>query len=113
MQSDVVDTPKVRAMSDGAIVYTNPFRRTPTPLEPDAHGQAALLLAESTLHTLVELGVLTGPQAVSIVRTAADVKVEVAQIAGESQGRMQASLDLLQRIEGSLEADNSYPRMAG
>ncbi len=94
------------------IVYTNPFRRTPTPLEPDAHGQAALLLAESTLHMLVELRVLTGAQATSVVRTAADVKVEVAQLSGESAGRMQASLDLLTRIEASLEADNSYPRVA-
>lgn len=95
-----------------AIVYTNPFRPTPTPLEPDAHGQAALLLAESTLHMLVELGVLTALQAVSVVRTASDVKIEVAQIAGESEGRMRASLDLLARIEASLDADTTYPRIA-
>ncbi len=92
------------------IVYTNPFRPTPTPLEPDAHGQAALLLAESTLHTLVELGLITTLQAIGIVRTAADVKVEVAHASGESEGRMQASLDLLSRIAGSLDADTQYPR---
>ncbi len=94
------------------IAYTNPFRRTPTPLEPDAHGQAALLLSESTLHTLVELGILSGVQAVDIVRTASDVKVEVAHMAGESNTRMQASLDLLTRIADSLATDNVYPRIA-
>ncbi len=94
------------------IVYTNLFRPTPTPLEPDAHGQAALLLTESTLHTLVELGLITTRQAIGIVHTASDVKVEVAHAAGESEGRMQASLDLLSRIAGSLDTDNVYPRAA-
>jgi len=94
------------------IVDTNPFRRTPTPLEPAAHGQAALLLAQTKLHMLVELRVLTGAQATSVVRTASDVKMEVANMTGESQGRMQASLDLLNQIADSLETDNSYPRVA-
>lgn len=75
--------------------------------EPDAHGQAALLLAESTLHTLVETGVLTAGQAISAVNTACDVKEETAPLAGESKERMMASLVLLGRIAESLEVDRA------
>lgn len=85
----------------------------PTPLleEPDAHGQAALLLAESTLHTLMEAGVLTNRDAVMTVQSAADVKVDVAAVTGESRGRMQQSLDLLSRIQASFETDSEIPRI--
>ena len=74
-------------------------------LEPDAHGQAALLLAESTLHALVENATLTALEAADVVRSAAEVKVEVATFTGESRGRMQASLDLLNLITVSFLAD--------
>ncbi len=79
----------------------------PIPLleEPDAHGQAALLLAESTLHMLVESGVLDDRSAIMAVQAAAEVKVEVATVTGESRGRMQESLNLLSRIEASFETD--------
>lgn len=73
--------------------------------EPDAHGQAALLFAESMLHMLVERSVLSVADAVAVVETAAEVKVALATDAGESQGRMQASLDLLFRISDSFAAD--------
>lgn len=69
--------------------------------EPDAHGQAALLLVESLLHALVEKGALSAVEAMAALRTACEVKVEVAEMIGESNARMQASLDLLARIEGS------------
>ena len=80
-------------------------RRAPAALEPDAHGQAALLLAESTLHALVENSTLTNAAAIDVVRVAAEVKVEVAEGTGESDGRMQASLILLSLIEASFESD--------
>jgi len=73
--------------------------------EPDAHGQAALLLTESLLHMLVENRGLTNAQAVDVVHTAAVVKVEVAEAAGESRTRMLESLDLLKRMESSFQAD--------
>lgn len=60
------------------IVGTPPVR-----VEPDAHGQAAFLLAESILHVLVEKDLLTTGEAV--VHTACEVKVEVALAAGESK----------------------------
>lgn len=83
----------------------------PTPLleEPDAHGQAALLLAESTLHALVESGALNNGDAIMAVQSAADVKVEVAAVTGESRGRMQESLDLLAKIQASFESDQELP----
>ena len=47
--------------------------------EPDAHGQAALLLAESILHALVETNTLSADQALSVIDTTCEVKVEVAE----------------------------------
>ena len=74
-------------------------------VEPDAHGQAALLLTESLIHTLVDAAVLTTADAVQIVRSAAEVKVEVAMAAMESDTRMRESLKLLDRMRRSFEAD--------
>ena len=79
----------------------------PIIVEPDAHGQAALLLTESLIHTLVENGVLTNRDAVQVVSCAAEVKIEVATTAGESAKRMNESLRLLERMRRSFEADGS------
>lgn len=78
------------------------------PVEPDAHGQAALLLAESILHALVETQTLTVEAALSIIETTCEVKVEVAEQAGESRGRMQESLALLQAISASFAVDAEF-----
>ncbi len=75
------------------------------PAEPDAHGQAALMLAESILHALVEMSSMTTQQALDVVSSAQEVKVEVAKEAGESEGRIRESLSLLGRIAISLESD--------
>ena len=74
-------------------------------IEPDAHGQAALLLTESLIHTLVERRVLTNEDAVEIVISAVEVKVEVATASGESRKRMGESLVLLGRMRRSFETD--------
>jgi hypothetical protein len=79
----------------------------PAAVEPDAHGQAALLLTESLIHALVGNATLTTAEAVEVVTIAAEVKVEVASLAGESQGRMRESLALLSKIAESFEADRS------
>ncbi|WP_033925144.1 hypothetical protein [Sphingomonas sp. 35-24ZXX] len=78
------------------------------PVEPDAHGQAALLLAESILHALVETDTLTIEGALSVIETTCEVKVEVAEQAGESRGRMQESLALLQAISASFAVDAEF-----
>jgi hypothetical protein len=58
----------------------------PAVREPDAHGQAALLLTESLIHTLVENSAITNVQAIELIRIAAEVKVEVAT-AAHDQGQ--------------------------
>jgi hypothetical protein len=50
---------------------------TPTP-EPDAHGQAAMLLVESLLHGLIARSVIGVADAIEVVAVAAEVKEEVA-----------------------------------
>ncbi len=66
--------------------------------EPDAYGQAALVLAECILHALIECGLLSADYAASVVQTACDVKFDVATEDGETSGRMHESLALLARI---------------
>lgn len=73
--------------------------------EPDAAGQAALMLAESMLHALIEAGTLTPEEALSVVTTAQEIKVEFAHLAGESAGPMNASLKMLETISNSLESE--------
>lgn len=78
--------------------------RPPLPTgEPDAHGQAALVLTESILHALVETRTMTAAQALGVVRSAEEIKTEVATLSGESETRMHESLELLKRIGLSLE----------
>ncbi len=74
--------------------------------EPDAHGQAALLLTESLMHMLVQTNALKNVDAITTIDIAADVKVEVAEAAGESRGRMMESLRLLGVMRKSFEAND-------
>jgi hypothetical protein len=76
-------------------------------VEPDAHGQAALLLTESLIHTLVFKSALTNVEAVEVIQVAQEVKYEVASLNGESKRRMQESLDLLSKMARSFETDNA------
>jgi hypothetical protein len=69
------------------------------------HGEAALLIVESLLHTLLERSVLTVEDAVETLQTAVEVKTVTGSEAGEPKERMHASLDLMFRILDSLAAD--------
>lgn len=73
---------------------------------PDAHGQAALLLAESTLHGLIAKGVISTANAIEIVDVAAEVKEEVAADMGDTPSAMRKSLGLLKSIGVSLRSDH-------
>lgn len=82
---------------------------TPSPrcepaFDTDGHGEAALLLAESILHCLLENSVLSLADALSVVRTAVEVKLELALENGVSEQHAQASLTLLNRIAESLRS---------
>lgn len=73
--------------------------------EPDAHGQAALLLTESLIHALVDRSMLTIADAIEVIEIAQEVKLEVATLDGESARRIQDSLDLLSKMADSFESD--------
>lgn len=70
--------------------------------ESDAHGQAALLLIEATLHALIEAKVFTVGDALSVVETAADVKIDAAEDDGEPTATVEESIRLLHKIAHSL-----------
>ena len=73
--------------------------------EPDAHGQAALLLTESLIHSLVDKSALTVAEAIEVIEVAQEVKMQVATFNGESARRIQDSLDLLSKMVDSFESD--------
>jgi len=75
------------------------------PREPDAHGQAAMLLVESLIHGLVSRSVISVAEAVEIVDIAAEVKADIAADLGDSPATMHRSLSLLTSISASLERD--------
>ena len=73
--------------------------------EPDAHGQAAMLLVESLIHGLIARAVISVAEAIEIVDTAAEVKAEVAADLGDSPRTMRHSLALLESISRSLQGE--------
>ena len=73
--------------------------------EPDAHGQAAMLLVESLIHGLIARSVISTGEAIEIVDVAAEVKVEVAAELGDSPETMRHSLALLNSISASLKLE--------
>ncbi len=75
------------------------------PREPDAHGQAAMLLVESLIHSLISRSVISVAEAIEIVEVAAEVKLEVAAGLGDSPATMARSLALLGAISASLRHD--------
>lgn len=72
---------------------------------PDAHGQAALVLAESLIHVLIERKVLTVADSMDVLETAMEVQSDVA-IAADGHGpRMWLSHALLSSMATSLKYD--------
>jgi hypothetical protein len=74
--------------------------------EPDfrAQGQAALLLVESVIHSLLDNGGLTKAQALEAIRTAEEVKHESLSDAKEPEATARKSLRLLGDMRRSIEA---------
>lgn len=72
--------------------------------EPDAYGQAALLLIESVLHGLVEASVFSVAKAVELVDIAAEVKDDIGAELGDSPATLRRSLTLLGAISTSLQS---------
>lgn len=72
-------------------------------LNPDPHGQAALLLVESLLLLLIEKGVVRKEQVVEAIDGAIEVKQEIAG-ASESVVVSIVSIGLLRAVAQSLSA---------
>lgn len=72
--------------------------------QADAQGQAALLLLESLIHSLLDNGALTKQQALDAINSAAEVKEESASEHKEPDRTLQKSLALLTNMERSIEA---------
>ena len=70
----------------------------------EPQGQAALLFCESLIHVLVEEKILTLPQALSVLSTAVEVKVEMGN--EESDALKQESMRLLRVIAQSLATES-------
>jgi len=72
--------------------------------EPDAYGQAAMLLVESLIHGLIARSILSTADAVEIVDAAAEVCFEMATELGKLQDNSRA-LAILDAISASLNID--------
>lgn len=73
--------------------------------EPDAHGQAAMLLVESLIHGLIDRSLITVADAIDVVEVAAEVKADVAAELGDSPETMRRSLGMLAAISDSLKLE--------
>lgn len=73
--------------------------------QPDAHGQAALMLAESMLHALVDAGTFSTEDAVAIIGVAQEVKELMGEAARETPGNIVESIHLLDQIASSFGTD--------
>jgi hypothetical protein len=85
----------------------HPYPAAGPTAEPDAHGQAAILLVESLIYGLVERSIISTSDAIGIVEAAAEVKVDMATDIGESPQTMLRSLNLLIGISDSLKIDQN------
>lgn len=76
------------------------------PIEPGAHSLTRLdmLLVEGLIHVLIEKGVLTRNDALSIVETAAQVKRGALYEDLSNRGQVEAELTALRRLYHSFEA---------
>lgn len=87
-------------INDNAIVSTDLKSR-----EPDAHGQAAMLLVESLIHALIARSVIGVREAVELTNAAAEVQADIAADLGDPLGTMSRPLALLTSISASLAQD--------
>ena len=72
--------------------------------DADAQGQAALLLIESLIHSLLDNGALTKAQAMEAIESAMQVKEESAAEAKEAAQTLRKSLNLLMAMRCSIDA---------
>ena len=81
------------------------LRPVPRTEGPDAHGQAAILLVESLIHTLIAQSIIQIEEAIEAVTVAMDVKMEISADLGDNDDTLDKSLALLLEIARSLRND--------
>ena len=91
------------AMTNRTATTDSSFRSDRHP-DADAQGQAALLLIESLIHSLLDNGALTKPQALEAIESAMQVKRESAAEEKGSSRTLRRSLALLEGMQQSLKA---------
>lgn len=90
-------------MTNDTSTADSSFSRDPNP-QPDAQGQAALLLLESLIHSLLDNGALTKAQALEAIASAIQVKEESAGDRKEPAPTLRKSLGLMANMKQSIEA---------
>ena len=90
-------------MSNKTSTDTSSFGRDHDPI-PESQGQAALLLVESLMHSLLDNGALTKAQAIEALESAYEVKEESMEDGKEPVRVARRSLKLLDDMRVSIEA---------
>lgn len=90
---------------DGIGNDNDEYPAAQVPREPDAHGQAAMLLVESLIHGLIAKSVISVGDALEMLEVAAEVKSEIGVALGDSPATLDRSLELLRSISESLATD--------
>ena len=80
---------------------------------PDAQGQAALLLIESLIHSLLDNGALTKDQALEALDSAAEVKEESVGERKEAAKTLRKSLSILTNMRLSISSHSGRYDKAG
>lgn len=88
---------------------SKPRRRAPVPARrpatPDAHGQAALLLVESLIHTLAARSIVPLADAIETVTVAIDARIDIVVDRGDADDTADRAVSLLAAIRSSLAID--------
>jgi hypothetical protein len=96
-------------MANSRSTADSSFGKDTSP-NPDAQGQAALLLIESLIHSLIDNGALTKEQAIEAFDSAYEVKEESAAEHKEPAPTLRRSLGLLHEMRASIEAKSGLYR---
>ena len=76
-------------------------------LSSDPQGRVALMLCESTLHVLVEEGILTKAKAIEAIETVAELTNEIAE--SDPSVTNQMAVDLVEGITASFALQGAAP----
>jgi hypothetical protein len=93
----------IGGMSNETATADSSFHQDRSPT-PGAQGQAALLLVESLIHSLLDNGALTKYQAIEAIENALQVKEDSADELKEPSKTLRRSVTLLTNMQNSIRA---------